>query len=253
MADPDALTPARATPRPSPVRVLADDLTGAADAGVAFARGGGRVDVLLDPVAAGPGGPGQVTVIDTDTREASPAAAYATMRRTAAHLGRHDHVLKKIDSLLRGPVAGELAALRGAQPGRMLIVAPAVPVQGRVTSGGAVLLTGPPRGPAALAVARAAPLPVGRRLGGGPVHDIGLSEVRAPRGVLAGALEAAATRRAAAVCDAVTDADLDRIVDTRWTPPVTLGVRLVSILNDDMMHVGQATYAHGIILRAGTS
>jgi uncharacterized damage-inducible protein DinB len=52
---------------------------------------------------------------------------------------------------------------------------------------------------------------------------------------------------------AVTDADLDRIVDTRWTPPVTLGVRLVSILNDDMMHVGQATYAHGIILRAGTS
>jgi hypothetical protein len=48
----------------------------------------------------------------------------------------------------------------------------------------------------------------------------------------------------------VTDADLDRVVDTRWTPPVTLGVRLVSVLNDDMMHVGQATYAHGIILRA---
>jgi uncharacterized damage-inducible protein DinB len=49
---------------------------------------------------------------------------------------------------------------------------------------------------------------------------------------------------------AVTDADLNRVVDTRWTPPVTLGVRLVSVLNDDMMHVGQATYAHGIVLRA---
>jgi hypothetical protein len=49
---------------------------------------------------------------------------------------------------------------------------------------------------------------------------------------------------------AVTDADLDRVVDTRWAPPVTLGVRLVSVLNDDMMHVGQATYAHGIVLRA---
>jgi hypothetical protein len=49
---------------------------------------------------------------------------------------------------------------------------------------------------------------------------------------------------------AVTDADLDRVVDTRWTPPVTLGVRLVSVLNDDMMHAGQATYAHGIVLRA---
>jgi DinB superfamily len=49
---------------------------------------------------------------------------------------------------------------------------------------------------------------------------------------------------------AVTDGDLGRVVDARWTPPVTLGVRLVSVLNDDMMHVGQATYAHGIILRS---
>jgi hypothetical protein len=48
---------------------------------------------------------------------------------------------------------------------------------------------------------------------------------------------------------AVTDADLDRVVDTRWAPPVTLGVRLVAVLNDDMMHVGQATYAHGIVLQ----
>jgi Protein of unknown function (DUF664) len=48
---------------------------------------------------------------------------------------------------------------------------------------------------------------------------------------------------------AVTDADLGRVIDKRWTPPVTLGVRLVSVLNDDMMHVGQATYAHGIVLR----
>ena len=51
----------------------------------------------------------------------------------------------------------------------------------------------------------------------------------------------------------VTDADLDRVVDTRWSPPVTLGVRLVSVLNDDMMHVGQATYAHGIVLRTRAS
>jgi hypothetical protein len=52
---------------------------------------------------------------------------------------------------------------------------------------------------------------------------------------------------------AVTDADLDRVVDVRRTPPVTLGVRLVSVLNDDMMHVGQATYAHGIVLRTSVS
>ena len=45
----------------------------------------------------------------------------------------------------------------------------------------------------------------------------------------------------------VTDADLDRVVDTRWTPPVTLGVRLVSVLDDDMQHVGQAAYVRGLL------
>jgi len=48
---------------------------------------------------------------------------------------------------------------------------------------------------------------------------------------------------------AVTDADLDRVVDTRWTPPVTLGVRLVSVLDDDMQHVGQAAFVRGVLLR----
>jgi uncharacterized damage-inducible protein DinB len=45
----------------------------------------------------------------------------------------------------------------------------------------------------------------------------------------------------------ITDADLDRIVDTRWTPPVTLGVRLVSVLDDDMQHSGQAAYVRGLL------
>ncbi|HXT93965.1 MAG TPA: DUF664 domain-containing protein [Trebonia sp.] len=46
----------------------------------------------------------------------------------------------------------------------------------------------------------------------------------------------------------VADADLDRVVDTRWTPHVTLGVRLVSVLDDDMQHVGQAAYVRGLLL-----
>jgi hypothetical protein len=49
----------------------------------------------------------------------------------------------------------------------------------------------------------------------------------------------------------VTDADLDRVVDTRWTPPVTLAVRLVSVLDDDMQHIGQAAYVRGIVRRRG--
>lgn len=48
---------------------------------------------------------------------------------------------------------------------------------------------------------------------------------------------------------AITDADLDRVVDRSWTPPVTLAVRLVSVVNDDLQHVGQAAFVRGILLR----
>src|SRR3954467_5496914 len=41
--------------------------------------------------------------------------------------------------------------------------------------------------------------------------------------------------------------DLDRIADDRWNPPVTLGVRLVSVLNDDLEHAGQAAYVRGLL------
>ncbi|MEO5981891.1 MAG: DinB family protein [Pedococcus sp.] len=41
--------------------------------------------------------------------------------------------------------------------------------------------------------------------------------------------------------------DLDRVVDERWDPPVTLGARLVSVVNDDQQHVGQAAYVRGLL------
>ena len=41
--------------------------------------------------------------------------------------------------------------------------------------------------------------------------------------------------------------DLDRVVDERWDPPVTLGVRLVSVVNDCTQHVGQAAYLRGLL------
>lgn len=43
--------------------------------------------------------------------------------------------------------------------------------------------------------------------------------------------------------------DLDRIVDERWDPPVSLGVRLVSIADDDIQHAGQAAYLKGLLAR----
>lgn len=47
----------------------------------------------------------------------------------------------------------------------------------------------------------------------------------------------------------LTATDLDRVVDERWDPPVTLGVRLISVLDDDLEHVGQAAYVRGLLGR----
>ena len=47
----------------------------------------------------------------------------------------------------------------------------------------------------------------------------------------------------------VTDADLNRVVDEGWDPPVTLGVRLVSVISDGLQHAGQAAFIRGILLR----
>jgi uncharacterized damage-inducible protein DinB len=47
----------------------------------------------------------------------------------------------------------------------------------------------------------------------------------------------------------VTDPDLSRVVDERWNPPVTLGVRLVSVISDCLQHAGQAAFVRGILLR----
>jgi hypothetical protein len=56
-------------------------------------------------------------------------------------------------------------------------------------------------------------------------------------------------RQTAQFVQTLGDEDLDRIVDTRWNPPVTLGVRLVSTIADCLQHAGQAAYVKGL---AGT-
>jgi Protein of unknown function (DUF664) len=47
----------------------------------------------------------------------------------------------------------------------------------------------------------------------------------------------------------ITAQELDRIVDTRWDPPVTAAVRLVSVIGDTMQHLGQAAYVRGLYKR----
>ncbi|ARU51515.1 hypothetical protein CBR64_08500 [Cellulosimicrobium cellulans] len=53
------------------------------------------------------------------------------------------------------------------------------------------------------------------------------------------------------VLAALTDEDLDRVVDEAWDPPVTLGVRLVSVAVDSLQHAGQAAYVRGVLERTG--
>ena len=48
----------------------------------------------------------------------------------------------------------------------------------------------------------------------------------------------------------LSDADLDGIVDRSWDPPVSLGVRLVSVIADDLQHAGQAAFVRGILQRS---
>ncbi|MEV7614302.1 DinB family protein [Streptomyces sp. NPDC089799] len=53
--------------------------------------------------------------------------------------------------------------------------------------------------------------------------------------------------RTAAYLATLPAADLDRVIDTRWDPPVTVGVRLVSVLSDDLQHAGQAAFVRGLL------
>lgn len=58
----------------------------------------------------------------------------------------------------------------------------------------------------------------------------------------------AATDATAAYVSGLDPASLDDIVDTRWTPHVTRGVRLVSVVDDAAQHAGQAAYVRGLYL-----
>lgn len=75
-----------------------------------------------------------------------------------------------------------------------------------------------------------------------------VAQVRAPAELLTGYYDAAHDNTLAYV-SALTDDELPRIVDTSWDPHVTLGVRLISVIADDLQHAGQAAFVRGILER----
>lgn len=77
--------------------------------------------------------------------------------------------------------------------------------------------------------------------------DVAACQVESP-GVLTGYYDAVHEQTIRFV-RGITDADLSRVVDEAWDPPVTLGVRLVSVIADDLEHAGQAAFVRGLAER----
>jgi hypothetical protein len=73
-----------------------------------------------------------------------------------------------------------------------------------------------------------------------------VAAVRADAGLLTGYYDAVHERTIDFLA-ALTEADYQKVVDNSYDPPVTLAVRLVSILSDDLQHVGQAAYIRGLL------
>lgn len=185
--------------------IVADDLTGSCDAAAPFAAYGG-VAIALTPEAPWPAA--DVVAVDTDSRYAPPGVAgrrvgLAVERATAAGA----RVFKKIDSLLRGNVAVEVAAaaraLGGPERPALAVVAPAFPATGRTLRGGVVHVAG---------------RPLAERHGGdlrallaeaGLTADLVPADGADPAARFAHAYGAGVD---AVVCDGETDADLTAVV-----------------------------------------
>jgi uncharacterized protein YgbK (DUF1537 family) len=202
--------------------IVADDLTGAADSAIAFARrrvparvvwGDARPEDHADAIAL---------AYDAATRELDSTQAarrHADATRRFLHPGAR--LFKKIDSTLRGHPAEEIAAMLDVmladEPGLRIVLAPSFPVMGRTVRAGELHVYGVPlpftdywpRGRDA-ALANLVNLVESAGLA---ARNLPLAMIRADVSVLRAALAPAATRGAAvvSVCDAETESDLDRI------------------------------------------
>jgi D-threonate/D-erythronate kinase len=126
------------------MRLLADDLTGALDTAAAFVRLSGPISVYWPDVI--PTELPQSAALDTATRELGRPEAIAVLERLIPTLASGALAFKKVDTLLRGHPAAELAACfrQGTWP--FCVLAPAFPYQGRTTRGGRQYISKPDGG-----------------------------------------------------------------------------------------------------------
>ena len=129
--------------------IIADDLTGANDAGVHLLSGGGAVSVIVDPLSDtdiqeeldAPS-----VVINTDTRFLSPEKAFLKVEKCVSGYSflNPENIYKKIDSTLRGNVGAEIEAVMHSSSYKLACVVPAAPRNGRTISGGSCYVGGIP-------------------------------------------------------------------------------------------------------------
>ena len=124
--------------------LIADDLTGALDAGVCLLPS--RTKVLVDPKGAeleAADSSTETLCVNSDTRHmSSTTAATRVSELVAAAHGRF--VVKKTDSALRGNIGAELAAAWRASGAKRLHFIPALPSMNRLTEGGVHYIDGDP-------------------------------------------------------------------------------------------------------------
>jgi uncharacterized protein YgbK (DUF1537 family) len=122
---------------PAQVRVLADDLTGACDAGVAFLDATHSVRVWFHPRALFPA-PETAQAFHTGSRGMTGERAAEAVSQMAANLAWDANTIlfKKVDSAGRGPIAAEVIALHRSLGTKAILLAPAFPAAGRTVSGG---------------------------------------------------------------------------------------------------------------------
>jgi uncharacterized protein YgbK (DUF1537 family) len=119
------------------VRLLADDLTGACDAAVAFLDGSGPVRVWLGPQATHPARE-HVQAFNTASRNLPVRDAEIVVGRAASALAREAGMLffKKVDSAARGPIGVEVLATHHVLGTKAILFAPAFPAAGRTVRHG---------------------------------------------------------------------------------------------------------------------
>ncbi len=122
------------------LRLLADDLTGALDSAARFVPVAGVVPTFWKPPRVLP----WPAAIDSGTRDLPASEARDLNRRLACVLDGADPAFKKLDSLLRGHQAAEIAACAAVCD--HCVIAPAFPAQGRVTRAGRQIVQDPAHG-----------------------------------------------------------------------------------------------------------